>query len=97
MANWDHMSDCIHLKACRRLQKIARSKGCSFGRGCNENCSAYISKDAGEYVTVQEAVDYAIDGVSGIRGGYNAYDVYARQDFKGRTRTIGEILDEMGE
>ena len=37
----DYQKDCVHLKACRRLQKISRSKGFKFSRHCDEKCSAY--------------------------------------------------------
>lgn len=35
------MEDCIHLRACRRLQKIAKGKGFTFARGCTADCTAY--------------------------------------------------------
>lgn len=53
--------DCIHLYACRRLNKIA-NKVCygelgtkKVARGCNEDCSCYISchDDAG----IEELID----------------------------------------
>ena len=37
------MEDCVHLKACRRLQKIFKGAfyGAHVARNCNEDCSAY--------------------------------------------------------
>ena len=36
------MLDCIHLKACRRLQKIARNYyKQEIGRKCDDKCTAY--------------------------------------------------------
>ncbi len=89
--NW--CPDCIHLKACRRMQKILRGKGIwGVSRGCNTECTAYISGQIGEYVPVDEAVDYAISGVSSIRSGYDPLDVYYSGDLN--TKTLGELVDE---
>lgn len=35
------MDDCIHLRACRRCNLIAKQKGVPFARNCNEDCTAY--------------------------------------------------------
>lgn len=38
----DYMEDCIHLKACRRMNVRAQKEfGKKITRGCNENCTAY--------------------------------------------------------
>ena len=39
----NYMEDCIHLRACRRLQKIFEGKfyGARVSRQCNEDCTAY--------------------------------------------------------
>ena len=39
----NYMKDCIHIKACRRLCKIANIKN----RGCNDRCTAYVSGNIG--------------------------------------------------
>lgn len=40
--NNGQMLDCIHLKACRRLQKIARNYyKVNIGRKCDDTCTAY--------------------------------------------------------
>lgn len=71
--DWD-ADDCIHLHACRRLSKVF---GKTRARYCNSRCSAYISFDSEEkYVTIGDAIDYAMDGASSIIGGWSAYDVY---------------------
>ena len=41
MGQFGYMDDCVHLKACRRLVKRAKSMGFSMGRGCNKDCTAY--------------------------------------------------------
>lgn len=41
--HFDCVEDCAHLKACRRISKMISSKNVQFTRGCNENCSAYVS------------------------------------------------------
>lgn len=43
---FDCMEDCIHLKACRRIQKIGRSKHLVVPRYCDEDCTAYQTGDA---------------------------------------------------
>lgn len=87
-----HMPDCVHIKACRRMSKIAKSKGCQFGRGCNESCSAYAPDDGQKYVSIEVAVDYAKEGAESIRSGYSEYDVYCKSDLNGRT--VSEIVAE---
>ena len=89
---FDYMEDCIHLKACRRLQKIGRSKGHTFGRNCTEDCTAYISGDCGNYVTAKEACEYARREYDGH---CDPYDVYCETDLE--TKTIGEIITEQEE
>jgi len=42
---FDCMDDCIHLKACRRIQKIGRTHRLMVPRYCTEECSCYISRD----------------------------------------------------
>ena len=91
--NFDYMEDCIHLKACRRLQKLFRGKfyGANVSRGCDKNCTAYISGDQEiSYITIDKALNYARDGVSSIQSGYDSYDVYASCDLYGTT--LNEIL-----
>jgi len=64
-------------------------------RYCTEECNCYLSRKTGNYITVDEAVDYAISGASSIRNGYDEYDTYAPYDLTGQS--IGEILDELEE
>lgn len=88
---FEFMEDCIHLKACRRIQKIGKGNGHSFARKCTEDCSAYVS-GGNYYLSASEACDIAraqYDGRS------DAYDVYIPHDF--RRRTLGEIIDELQE
>ncbi len=61
-------------------------------RYCTEDCTAYQSGDFGNYISVDEAVDYARRGASSIESGYDSYDVYCACDLTGQT--IGEILEE---
>lgn len=93
---YDCMEDCIHLKACRRLQKLERKNGMFVPRSCNEDCTAYQSKnqDTG-LITVDEALRYARNGVESIRGGYGAYDVYASVDLSGETLSLGDVMERL--
>lgn len=84
-----YSEDCIHLHACRRLTKLFKINN----RGCNENCSAYVSGNWGAYVDEDTAVSYAREGVESIRGGYDPYDVYCVGDLG--TKTVGEIIREL--
>ena len=43
--------------------------------------------DGAEYITIDEAIDYARNGVNAIKGGYGAYDVYCSSDLTGETIT----------
>lgn len=53
----EYMTDCIHLKACRRLQKWNKKAGFTHGRGCNDYCTTYLSGEL-EYEgeTLQEII-----------------------------------------
>ena len=95
MANYrgyEYARDCIHLKACRRLSKIAIDNNKRFTRGCNENCSAYISGEQGAYCTVDDAWRVAVDRYDGDR---DPYDAYAHCDFP--SYTLAEILEQEDE
>lgn len=60
--NTEWMDDCLHLKACRRLQKIAKRRyGAYFGRACNKECTAY-EKCSGERTYTEEEVRKIING-----------------------------------
>ena len=89
--SYECMYDCIHLHACRRIQYIARKYRIIKPRFC-ENCNCYVSGDTGKYVTAEETVEYARNGVDEIRDGYNPYCVYVTQDLRGKT--IREIIEE---
>ena len=93
---FDYKEDCIHLKACRRLQQIARRLRFQLPRYCTDECSAYVSGESDDcYITTSEALDYARSGADSILGGYDSYDVYCSCDLTGQT--IGEIIDELQE
>lgn len=86
------MEDCIHLKACRRVQRIGKSLRLNVPRYCTEDCSAYVSGTDNCFLTASEACDVArlqYDGRS------DSYDVYCAHDFP--TRTLKEIVDELQE
>lgn len=57
---FDYMCDCIHLKACRRVQKIGKAQGHSFGRHCTEECTAYMGKDE-VAKEIQNAINWAFE------------------------------------
>lgn len=87
------MEDCIHLKACRRVQAIGRKHRLLVPRYCTEECTAYKSANTGSFISVDEAWRIAVNQYD---GGSDAYDVYAHCDFP--SMTIGEILEaEEGE
>lgn len=87
----NYEEDCIHLRACRRVQKLGKLKGHSFARHCcKDECTAYQSGNEGSWIDVDEAISYAREGVSSIQSGYDSYDVYCTCDLSGLT--IGEIL-----
>lgn len=87
------MEDCIHLKACRRIQAIGRKHRLMVPRYCDKDCTAYQSGNDGGYLTVEQAWEIA---VSQYDGKHDPYDVYAHSDFP--SMTIKEILDaEEGE
>lgn len=88
---FDYMENCIHLKACRRLQKIGKSKGHTFGRNCTEDCTAYVNGDSGNYVTIDAACDYARREYDGNR---DPYDIYCPVDLEQECKTIAEIIQE---
>ena len=72
--NYSCMDDCIHLRACRRIMKIAKSKGYVFSRSCNNECTAYESES--DYQSRLELYSYD-DVMKAINGacedGQNGY------------------------
>lgn len=72
MAWGEYMDDCIHLKACRRLTKIAkRDTGRIITRGCNAQCTAYMTND--DYV--EEAALVCERLVADAKSGYSEDDL----------------------
>ena len=63
--SFDVMEDCVHLKACRRVQAIGKKHRLLVPRYCTEECSVYVSgkeiKDEVETACCR-AFDYAADG-----------------------------------
>lgn len=90
---FDYMDDCIHLKACRRIQAIGRKNRLMVPRYCTTDCTAYVSGECGNYISTSEAVSYARNGAESILRGYDSYDVYCSCDLSGMT--LGEILSSM--
>lgn len=84
------MEDCIHLKACRRVQAIGRKHRLIVPRYCTEDCTAYRSKDeiieVAKIEDVQEAVDWAVDS---IKDGQDWVNVKTIKGY-----SIGELLEE---
>lgn len=54
------MDDCIHLKACRRVQAIGKKHRLMVPRYCTAECNAYTSMDA-VFETVKDAIEWAFD------------------------------------
>ena len=93
--SYDYASDCIHLKACRRARKCATSLGIQhLTLHCNVNCSAYVSGDTGEYVSLEQAVKRARSACNMAREGYGDNgDCVISRDYN--AQTLGEIIDEL--
>ena len=86
----EYAEDCLHLHACRRICSMSDKR---IVRNCHpDRCNCYVSKEQGEYISVDEAIEYARDGVSSIRSGYDPYDVYCSIDLRGKT--LGELVEE---
>lgn len=91
-----YMDDCVHLKACRRLQKICKSRlDVTIPRYCDSDCSAYFNGTDEKYVTISEALNYARSGISSIRSGYDPYDIYSITDLPGFC--INEIIESQND
>lgn len=57
---FDCMDDCIHLKACRRIQAIGRKHRLMVPRYCTEECTAY--RNADEVISnIREKLQFAFD------------------------------------
>lgn len=76
-----YSDDCIHLKACRRLCRLAEAQtGEILTRGCNERCTAYQTEHAfindSEQAFTSAEVRTCIRGaMRDAREGYSAEDV----------------------
>lgn len=77
------MDDCIHLKACRRIQKIGRTHRLMVPRYCTNECSCYASRNEEvAFMSHYDAERYA-ERVK--------EDGYAKKS----NSTLGEIIDEL--
>jgi hypothetical protein len=85
------MEDCIHLKACRRIQAIGKSHRLLVPRYCTEDCTAYVSGNSKvNYVTVPVAEDYVYACGGEIDGyGYFTPILYGKK--------LGDIVNELQE
>lgn len=86
------MEDCIHLKACRRIQRIGMSHRLMVPRYCTEECTAYVSGETDGYLTAEEACRVARRQYDGP---YDSYDAYCPDDFQ--TKTLLEIVNDLQE
>lgn len=92
------MDDCIHLHACRRVQKIGKSLRLMVPRYCTEDCDAYLSANTlTGCLSIEEAIAYARRGAQSIESGYSAYDVFASQDLSCYEKTLGDLIDDLTE
>lgn len=89
---FDCMEDCIHLRACRRVQAIGRKHRLMVPRYCTKECTAYLSRNAGAYLSAHAAWRVAVEQYDGPS---DPFDVYADWDFP--AVSIGTILDEIEE
>ena len=83
------MEDCIHLKACRRVQAIGRKHRLIVPRYCTNDCTAYQSGETiievADLDGVQEAVNIAVDW---IKDGMDYVDVHELEGF-----SLNDILN----
>ena len=89
---FDCMSNCIHLKACRRIQAIGRSHRLLVPRYCSEKCSAYVDGQEHFYVTPDDAISYARSNYDGY---HDPYDVYCSSDFGIRGQSLLDIVNDL--
>ena len=83
------MEDCIHLKACRRIQAIGRKHRLLVPRYCTEECTAYESGNSIVKVATLREIDEAVQwAVNEILNGQDYVDV---KDVKGHT--LNELLE----
>ena len=87
------MEDCIHLKACRRIQAIGRKHRLMVPRYCTSDCTAYVSGNMDGFLTLEDACYTARSQYSYYGGGHDPYDVFCSCDFP--SKTIGEIINEI--
>ena len=71
------MDDCIHLRACRRVQSIGKRLRLMVPRYCTEECSAYVGVD-----DVMQAVRYAVEFA--FEEGLNGADWVSINDRQGK-------------
>ena len=91
--SFDVMEDCIHLKACRRVQAIGRKHRLMVPRYCTEDCTAYLSGNTGSFLSQEEAAITARQQYDYYGGGYDPFDVFCGCDFPGKT--LSEIIEEV--
>ena len=58
--SFDVMEDCIHLKACRRVQSIGRKHRLLVPRYCTNECTAYCGMEDVKH-EIEEAVQWAFN------------------------------------
>ncbi len=67
----EYQKDCIHLKACRRLQKLTKKNyGVQVARYCTPDCTAYETESGYSAEQMYKAIRGA------CRDGANGYDPY---------------------
>lgn len=104
---WGCMYDCIHLKACRRVQRIGKILRLNVPRYCSEECSAYVSGNSTKFISEEDVAEmineitiYIRSGIDSVRNGYDPYDVYCNYDllnFMPNGKTLGEIIEQQKE
>ncbi len=104
---WSCMYDCIHLKACRRVQRIGKNLRLNVPRYCSEECSAYVSGNSTKFIPeedvdemINEITDYIMSGVDSVRDGCDPYDVYCSYDlvnYMPKGKSLDEIIEDQYE
>lgn len=88
--NCGYQEDCIHLKACRRLQKICRTKyDIKVGRSCNKDCSAYEACTLEQVYKVDDASRHIWRLLEEVAR-HDPYDIFATWDIPSYAAVIRE-------
>lgn len=84
---FDCMEDCIHLRACRRVQAIGKKHRLLVPRYCTPDCTAYISGKSEAFILAESAMYMIRRSPSG----YSSDDAVV--DIDSECETLSEIIE----